>query len=224
MEDAAHDVRLCIDDLGPARRIDPVAVGRSASGDPPLLRRPTLAHGSPLPKVVEFDLADGGHEPEGLHVDGVHDGLDAELVGLHDLHEGGGGEHAAAEAVRLPANDGVEPALAGRRSACAGNSGRFLETAPAHLLVPRGRCASPCGRSRPPCRRSARRGRSCPLRPGSYRTRGRRWPPDSVPCSCGVSLDMCCSFCICRSFKKPKKDTPPVESGSASARMPSHHL
>ena len=39
-----------------------------------LLGSPPLAHSGPLPEVVELYLADGRHESEGLHVDGVQVG------------------------------------------------------------------------------------------------------------------------------------------------------
>ena len=113
VEDAADDLRLLLNHLGPAVVSDAVCVGEVARGDPPLLGRPPLAHRGPLPEVVQLYLADGGHEAEGLHVDGVHDGFEPNLVGLDDLHECGGWVHAPAEAVGLPADDGVEASSSG---------------------------------------------------------------------------------------------------------------
>ena len=97
-----------LDDLGPALPGDAVAVGHRVDGDAPLPGRTALAHRGALAEVVELDLADGGHEPERLHVDRVHHRLDLDTVRLDDLHQGGGGVHPPAEAVGLPADDGVE--------------------------------------------------------------------------------------------------------------------
>ena len=134
VEDAADYLRLLLHDARPPVVSDAVPVGEAARGHPSLLGRPALAHCGPFSEVVQLDLADGGHESEGLHVDGVHDGFEPYLVCLDDLHEGGGGVHAPAEAVGLPADDGVEASLSGvgqhpleLRS--------LLRPAPAHLLV-----------------------------------------------------------------------------------------
>ena len=80
--DAPHDLGSELIDLGPAVLCDAVAVGDVADGDPALLGRAALAHRGSFTEVVQLDLADGGHETEGLHVDGVHDGLDVDAVGL----------------------------------------------------------------------------------------------------------------------------------------------
>ena len=134
VEDAADDLRLLLNHLGPAVVSDAVSVGEAAGGHPPLLGRPPFAHGGPLPEVVQLYLADGRHEAEGLHVDGVHDGFQPNLVGLDDLHEGGGGVHAPAEPVGLPADDGVKaPALGVGQHPL--ELGALLGPAPAHLLV-----------------------------------------------------------------------------------------
>ena len=84
--DAAHHLGLGLHYLGPAVVSDAVAVGDVTDGYPPLLGRSPLAHGRPLPEVVQLYLADGRHEAEGLHVDGVHDGLQVDVVRLDDLH------------------------------------------------------------------------------------------------------------------------------------------
>ena len=86
-EDASDDLRLLLNHLGPAVLSDAVTVGEAAGGHPSLLGSPPLAHRGPLPEVVQLDLADGRHESEGLHVDGVQDGFEPYLVGLDDLHE-----------------------------------------------------------------------------------------------------------------------------------------
>ena len=134
VEDAADDLRLLLNHLGPAVVSDAVSVGEAAGGHASLLGRPTLAQSGPLPEVVQLYLADGRHESEGLHVDGVHDGFEPYLVGLDDLHEGGCGVHAPAEPVGLPADDGVEaPALGVGQHPL--ELGALLGPAPAHLLV-----------------------------------------------------------------------------------------
>ena len=112
-EDASNDLGLLLNHLGPAVVSDAVTVGETAGGHPSLLSSPPLAHRGPLAEVVQFDLADGRHESEGLHVDGVQDGFEPNLVGLNDLHEGRGGVHAPAQAVGLPAHDGVEASTLG---------------------------------------------------------------------------------------------------------------
>ena len=134
VEDAADDLRLLFNHVEPAVVSDAVSVGDAAGGHPSLLGRPPLAQSGPLPEVVQLNLADGGHESEGLHVDGVHDGFQPYLVGLDDLHEGGGRIHAPAQAVGLPADDGVEASLSWRRPASL-ELGALLGPAPAHLLV-----------------------------------------------------------------------------------------
>ena len=136
-EDAPHDLGLGLVNLRPAVVAGPVAVGERAGRHAALLGRPAPAHGRALPEVVQLDLSDGRHQAEGLHVDGVHDGLDPYLVGLDDLHESGGGEHAPAEAVRLPADDGVEQTLLGVGQHPL-ELGALLRPAPADLLVARG--------------------------------------------------------------------------------------
>ena len=132
--DAPHDIGLGLHYLGPAVVSDAVPVGNVADRNASLLGRAPLAHRRALPEVVQLDLADGRHEAEGLHVYGVHDGFELYLVGLDDLHEGGGGVHAPAEAVRLPADDGVEapPSGVGQHPL---ELGALLRPALAHLLV-----------------------------------------------------------------------------------------
>ena len=110
VEDAADDLRAFLVDLWRAALCDAVAVGDSVDGDAALFGRAALPHRGALAEVVELDLADRRHQPEGLHVDRVHHRLDADAVRLHHLHEGGGGVHAAREAVGLPADDDVEAA------------------------------------------------------------------------------------------------------------------
>ena len=134
VEDAANNLRLLLDYLRPAVVSDAVSVGEAAGGHPSLLGRPTLAQSGPLPEVVQLYLADGRHESEGLHVDGVHDGFQPNLMGLDDLHEGGCGVHAPAEPVGLPADDGVEapPSGVGQQSL---ELWALLRPAPADLLV-----------------------------------------------------------------------------------------
>ena len=133
-EDAAHQLGRVLHHLRPAVVAYAVAVGQPARRYPPLLGRAALAHSSPLPEVVKLDLADGGHQAEGLHVDGVHDRLKAYLVGLHHLHEGGGWVHPPAEAVGLPADDGVEASAPGVGQHPL-ELRALLGPAPAHLLV-----------------------------------------------------------------------------------------
>ena len=108
VENAAHNFGLLLNRLGPAVASDAVSVREAAGGHSSLLGRPPLAHSGPLPEVVQFNLADGRHESEGLHVDGVHDGFQPNLVGLDDLHKGGGGVHPSTQPVGLPADDGVK--------------------------------------------------------------------------------------------------------------------
>ena len=103
-------------------------------GHPSLLGCAPFAQGGPFPEVVQLDLADGRHEAEGLHVDGVHDGFQPDLVGFDHFHWGGGGIHAPAEAVGLPADDGVEAFLPGVGQHPL-ELGAFLGPARAHLLV-----------------------------------------------------------------------------------------
>ena len=112
-EDAAHNLGALLVDCGRTVLGDAVAVGNPVDGDAAPLGRAALAHRGALAEVVELDLADRRHQPEGLHVDRIHDRLDVDAVRLDDLHEGGGGVHAAAEAVGLPADDGVEAPGAG---------------------------------------------------------------------------------------------------------------
>ena len=134
VEDAAHNFGLLFHDIEPSVVSDAVSVEEAARGHAPLLGRPTLAQSGPLPEVVQLNLADGGHQAEGLHVDGVHDGFEPYLVGLDDLHEGGGGIHAPAEAVGLPADDGVEASLSGVGQHPL-EFGPLLRPSPAHLLI-----------------------------------------------------------------------------------------
>ncbi len=134
VENAPHHLGLLFDHHRPAVVSDAIAVGELAGGHPSLLGRAALAQGGALPEVVQLDLADGGHESEGLHVDGVHDGLQPDLVGLDHLHEGGSGVHSPAEAVRLPADDDVEASLLGVGQDSL-ELGTLLGPAPAYLLV-----------------------------------------------------------------------------------------
>ena len=129
-----NDLGLLLNHLGPSVVSDAVTVGEAAGGHPSLLGRSPLAQNGPLAEVVELYLADGRHECEGLHVDGVHDGFQPNLVSLDDLHEGGGGVHPPAEPVGLPAHDGVEASLSGIGQHPL-ELGAFLRPAPAHLLV-----------------------------------------------------------------------------------------
>ena len=132
--DAAHHLGLLFHYLRPAVLPDAVPVGHVADRDASLLGSAPLAHGGPLAEVVQFDLADGGHQAEGLHVDGVHDRFQVDVAGFHHLHQGGGGVHAPAEAVGLPADDGVEavPPGVGQHPL---ELGALLGPALAHLLV-----------------------------------------------------------------------------------------
>ena len=123
VEDAADDLRLLLNHLGPAVVSDAVSVGEAAGGHPSLLGRPPLAQSGPLPEVVQLYFADG-----------VHDGFEPNLVGLDDLHEGGGWIHAPAEPVGLPADDGVEASALGVGQHPL-ELGALLRPAPAHLLV-----------------------------------------------------------------------------------------
>ena len=134
LEDAAQDLGLLINRLGPSVVSDAVSVGGAAGGQEALLGRTALAQGGPLPEVVQLDLADGSHETEGLHVDGVHDGFEPNLVCLDDLHEGGGGVHPPAEAVGLPADDGVEVSAPGVGQHSL-ELGSLLRPSPADLMV-----------------------------------------------------------------------------------------
>ena len=135
-EDALHDLGLDLHYLWLATLSDPVAVGEAAGWYTALLGGPSLAHSRSLTEVVELDLPDGCHEAEGLQVDGVHDGLEPDLVGLHDLHEDGGGVHPPAQPVGLPADDGVEASVS-----CVGEHPlelrALLGPAPANLLIAR---------------------------------------------------------------------------------------
>ena len=134
MEDASHDLGLRLVYLRLAVLSDTVTVGDRADWHSPLLCRPALPHSRPLPEVVELYLSNGRHQTEGLHVDGVHDGFQPNLVGLDHLHESGGGVHSPAEPVRLPADDCVEPSLA-----CVFQHPLKLRTllrpSPSHLLI-----------------------------------------------------------------------------------------
>ena len=108
LEDVADDLDLGLHRQRSAVLTEAVAVGDVVDRDAALLGGAALAHRGALPEVVQLDLADGRHEAEGLHVDGVQDGFELYLVRLDDLHEGGGRVHAPAEPVGLPADDGVE--------------------------------------------------------------------------------------------------------------------
>ena len=112
-EDAADKLGLRLVDVEVAAVVVAVSVGRRPGGHPAQLGLSSLAHPGPLPEVVQLDVADGRHQAEGLHVDGVHDGRDADPVRVDDLHEGGGGVHSPAEPVGLPAHDGVEASYLG---------------------------------------------------------------------------------------------------------------
>ncbi len=166
LKDALHHLNLRLVYHRLAVLPDPVPVRDRTVWHPPLLGLPPLglpplAHRGSLPEVVQLDLANGRHEAEGLHVDGVHDRLQAFLVRLDHLHEGDGRVHPTAEPVRLPANDGVEASLV---CICQHplELGALLGPAPAHLLVARPLWSGPCARSRPPYRWFAQTERSCP--------------------------------------------------------------
>ncbi len=58
VEDAADDLRLLRNLLGPAVVPDAVSVGKAAGVHPSLLGRPPLAQGRALPEVVQLDLTD----------------------------------------------------------------------------------------------------------------------------------------------------------------------
>ena len=136
-EDTPHHLGVLLVDGGRALLGDAVAEGNAVDGDAALLGGPALAHRGALAEVVELDLADRRHEAEGLHVDRVHHRLDADALRLDDLHEGGGGVHAAAEAVGLPADDGVEAPVPGVGEHAL-ELGALLGPAASHLLVARG--------------------------------------------------------------------------------------
>ena len=140
LEDAAHDLGLLINRLGPSVVSDAVSVGEAAGGQAALFGRAALAQGGRLPEVVQLDLAVGSHETEGLHVDGVHDGFEPNLVCLDDLHEAGGGVHPA-EAVGLPADDGVEVSAPGVGQHSL-EFGSLLRPSPADLMVAGSDCQS----------------------------------------------------------------------------------
>ena len=110
-EYAPHDIGLRLVYHRPAVLPDPVSIGDRAIRHSALLGLPAPAHGCSLPDVVQFYLPDGRHDPEHLHVDGVHDRLQANLVRLDDLHQGSCRVHPAAQPVHLPAHDDVEPAV-----------------------------------------------------------------------------------------------------------------
>ena len=134
LEDAPNDLGLRLVYLRLAVVSGTIPVGGRSGGHPALLGRAALAHGGPLPEVVQLYLADGGHEAEGLHVDGVGDGFELYLMSLDHFHEGGGRVHAPAEAVGLPADDGVEafPPSVGQHPL---ELRALLGPSPAHLLV-----------------------------------------------------------------------------------------
>ena len=108
LKNPPHHLGLVLHHFRLAAVSDAVTVGDSSGWDPALLGGPALAQRSSLPEVVQFDLAYGRHETEGLYIDGVHHSLEPYLVGLDDFHQGCRRVHPPAQAVGLPADDGVE--------------------------------------------------------------------------------------------------------------------
>ena len=134
LEDAAHNLGLLINRLGPSVVSDAVSVG-----GPPAGRRPCLAVPR-LPRVDRSLKLSSSILPMAAMRQKVFMSMASMTTSSRiwcastDLHECGGGVHPPAEAVGLPADDGVEVSAAGVGQHSL-ELGSLLRPSPADLMV-----------------------------------------------------------------------------------------